>query len=74
LSGISSADTAAAAIKAWDNYAKTAPSEIKKNVEDIAKYLHDVVNKDYTAISKEATDIGRDGQAIATYYASHCHA
>jgi len=73
LSGINSADTAAAALKAWDEYAKNAPSEIKKNVQNIDKYLHDLVNKDYTAISGEASQIGIDGQAIATYFASHCH-
>lgn len=74
LAGLGSASTPSDVVKAWDTYAKNAPSEIKTQVQDIDKYLHDVVDKNYTDMQNFAAKIGADGQAIGAYYAAHCHA
>jgi len=73
LSNLSNASGIDQVLAAWDQYAKDAPSEIKANVQDIDKYLHDVKDKNYTDMTSMAQKIGVDGQAIGTYYASHFH-
>lgn len=74
LTALASANGANAAIAAWDKYAKDAPSAIESNVQDIDNYLHDLVNKNFSAITAYAQKLAADGQAIGTYYATHCHA
>ena len=74
LAALGNTSTANDAVKAWDQFAKDAPSEIKANVQEIDKYLHDYVDHNYTDLQTMAANIGKDAQAIGTYYAAHCHA
>jgi len=73
LKGLESAGSAGTGLKAWDEYAKNAPSEIKKNVQNIDKYLHDLADRNITAVQQEMATVVADAQAVGAYYHAHCH-
>ena len=74
LEGLTNQATLKDAAAAWNQYAAQAPSDIKAQAQEIAKYVNDVANGNYTEVAQMAQKIPQDGAAIAAYYAAHCHA
>ena len=73
LSQLNDANSLKASVPVWNTYANQAPPEIKSQAQQIAKYVDDLANGNYSEVAQMAKNLPVDVSAIATYYSAHCH-